>query len=56
MEIDDQEQMMRALGFIDEPDAEEMLYWSSPHYEVLMAEREEKQKRLQEEKGTRENV
>ena len=38
---------------LDEPDEEMIKYWATPYYDVLMAEREAKKQKLNEEKEIR---
>lgn len=47
---DDMKKMAAVLIGHEEPSAEEVLYWATPYYEILMAEKEERQQRLKEEK------
>ena len=51
--VADPKESYATVSVLDEPTEEEMLYWSTPYYDVLMAEKEAKQKALNEEREVR---
>jgi hypothetical protein len=43
------EDIVAPLSLFDQVSEDEILYWSSPYYDELQAQKEEKQQRLQDE-------